>query len=276
MLKKSVYENIKTGLQTGVYKNVRLVKKHEGGEREVLIPYARIGKTEEALSRIEYIKLQCDRKLSPGTYVIECRTGNTRGSLQDEFEVIIKPPILLPVKEDNPIIDKTEEQETMQNIELQDYIKLLEENANLKADNKLLQMQLDMLKDFKDIVGKAQNTLNDPQPSSTSDKIINALSDNIPVIAGIFSEFMDQRKKHLELKERELNIKQGIKPMTSKPKKINPDDVVRELQHLYETDADAFEAALDELEEKNPNLYEYCCNALGIEEDEEDEVGEDE
>jgi hypothetical protein len=53
-------------------------------------------------------------------------------------------------------------------------------------------------------------------------------------------------------------------PLQNRKEKINPDDVVRDLEELYNTDINAFNEALDKLEEANPNLYEYCCNALDI------------
>lgn len=286
-MKRSVYEAIKTGLQNGVYKGVRLIRWHEGGDRDVLIPFSKIGSTEQAISRLEHIKLQLDRKLEPGTYLVECRSGNTQSSLIDTFEVIIKAPVMVPMKTTEPktdqeqdeIIDKTEDQESMPQIEYEDWLQLVRDNEKLKAENSLLLTQLSMYE--KGQMGNAP--LNDPAPKTTTEKILSGLNDNLPTIIGVFNEFMDQRKKGLELKERELDLKEGkkrIMPSKKQVQKINPDDVVRDLQNLRMTDPDSFEDALDALEEKNPALFEYCCNALGIElyddEDLQEEEGEEE
>lgn len=271
MLKRSVYETIKKGLVDGIYKSVRLVKLLPNGDRQTMIPFTMQG---SSIARLEHIKLQLDKKLSAGTYIIECRTGNNNTTHIDGYEVIIKEPVTLSLNSEgktDPVIDATQDQENMQQIELEDYLKIVRENADLKAQVKVLEMQQEFYKEFiaplKNGVG-----LSDNEPRTTTDKILNTLSENIPVIASIFDKVLSQKDKSLELKERELNIKQGIKtkPVKAMNQKLNPDDVVNELEELYYKDQELFNKALDQLSIENPELYEYACTELGIEDDNEE------
>jgi len=275
MLKKSIYDTIKQGFRNGIYKSIRLIRINEEGKRETVLPFSKMGELKYSFDRLDHIKLQIDKKLPPGKYLIECNTGHGISNLKDSFEVIIKEPLLISEgniienKLQENIIDKTEDQEQMHNIDFEDYLQLIKECEKLKAQNALLLTQLEMTNKMQGV-----NNLSDSEPKTITEKVFKSLDDNLPMVLNIFDKFITQRDKQLELKEKELNIKSGHRTM-SKKTKVNPDKVVKELEALYDKDENLFNKALDELEDKDPNLYQYCCNALGIEDNEEMEIETD-
>jgi hypothetical protein len=266
MLRSSVYNSIKKGFNDGVYNSISLIKVNKEGQRETIIPHNK-GKI-NGVARLDHIKHSIDRNLGAGSYVIECRTGPTSQSVHDRFNVEIKEPVLIPVKTDQGlqenIIDATNQQETMQNIELEDYLKLVRENADLKAQIKVLEMKDEL---YKELIQPFKNQGLNDGPQSISDRIFNSLSDQLPSIINIAEQFFNQRNKQIELKEKELNFKQGIKNKTTMPSN-NPDQVVKRLEHLYYNDPIQFDNELDEMQNKDPELYSYVCEKLQLIEDE--------
>jgi hypothetical protein len=268
MLTKKVYDTIKQGLTQGVYKNVRLIKKNENGTSEVLITWAQVGKPDESLRRFEHIILLINKKLGAGNYVIECRTGEGRYSIKDSFEVTKKEPVQIQIvggekKEGlkDETIDKTLEQETMQQIDWDDYVKLIKEVEALKAEKAVLILQLEMANKVP------VQPLNDG-PKTTLDKVLSSLNDHIPTALSIVDKIISQRDKQLEIERQKLDMKQS-KPTPLK-NKFMTEQLVQELEGLYETDEEKFNQVLDELEQKDKKLYNTVCERLGLFEDTED------
>jgi hypothetical protein len=269
MLKKSIQDAIFKGIEKGIYKSVALVKVNEKGERIFLLTHSKNPK-----ERFEHIKIQLEKKLGPGVYSIECNTGNYRSSFKDCFEVIIKEPVLISLNnqnKDSEIIDETQNQETMNEINFEDYINLIKDKERLTAQNALLLTQLEIEQKKNGNV-----SLNDSSGGTIGEKVINSLSENIPMVLSIFDKWMAQRDKDLELRERALNDKTGNKMIQ---KKINgnhfsKENLISHLEDLYLNNPEEFEKSLDKIQQTDPDLYNYCLQSLGLEETEEEEETE--
>lgn len=274
-MSRNVFNSIKAGIDKGIYTTVRLVKM-DGSERSVLLPYTKNGGTKEAvLSRMEQIRHQLEKKLDPGEYVIEARMGNTPNSLFDKFPFTVKAPVMLTVQEKknntDEVIDKTNEQETMNDISMEDYIDLVRENEKLKADVKFLQLRLELM----------DNEYKSKPPALAENgvggTIMKVLEDNLPTAINIFDKYMQQRDRSMDLKEKELNLADSGQVKSSKKKVVNGKE--RQLivmQKLYEQDEDSFNKKMDELEQSDPETYDYICVKMDLvnEEGEEEEEQE--
>lgn len=266
MSKRAIYNLIKEGIESGIYKSVRLSKYNDNGEKETLMPFSKTSKVQDALSRLEHIKLQLDRKLPPGEYIIEAKTGHLNSSLTDSFAVTIKTPVTIAVSEnknnDEKIIDAINDQETMRDFDFDEYKDLIQENANLKAKIYGLELKIQILED-----NLKNKPLND---APIGNSFVKAIEEHIPSVVHIIDKFMEMTDNKIKLRNRELDLSEN--GGTFKRKKIinNQDKILAKMEDLYENDPDSFELTLDELEKKDPKLYSFICEKMNLEEEEEE------
>jgi hypothetical protein len=271
---KKYLSQISDAIENGIYKSVRLVKTDPvTREKIILIPFSKITEPEKGVARLKHIRHQIEKVLEPGDYIIECRTGALASSLVDMFPIKIPARYVpAPVQQgenqsstaiQESIEDKTFEQETMQNIDFDDYVALIKEVEKLKAEKALLMTQLEMM--------QRQPQLSEPA-ATAGDKAIQALADHAPSILGIFQQFMNQRDEQIKLERDKMrgSNSRGFKKKVE-TRKPTREEILYEMAALQERDPDSFDATLDEMEEQDPELYEYICENLQIEfEDDED------
>jgi hypothetical protein len=271
---KKMIANVRKGLENEIYKSVRLVKSHVPEEERILIPYSKITDPSKAKARIDHIVYQIENVLGPGEYIIECRTGNNPGSMVDAFPIKIRErPVYTPPQAGEStavqerIEDKTFEQEDMANFDFEDYVRLIKENEMLKAKVSLLMTQLEL--------EQTKPQLNDAVPS-IGEKAFQALADNVPTILTIFDKYFQQRDRHMDIEEKKLNGRNGFKKKvrTNVVEEVEPsrEQKLEFMEELEESDPVAFDATMDEMQEKDPELYAYICKEMDlVDEDEEEE-----
>jgi hypothetical protein len=275
-MNKRLYDILKGGIERGIYTCICLIRT-TGGVREIVIPNNRIGEG-RTVERLNYIKYQCEKNLPTGTYQIECKTGIRKSSLTEKFDFEIKPHATITVTtEKKPdgtvqeqIVDKTLDQETMNQIDLDEYIKLVKECEHLRAQNAVLMTQMEMMK-----ANPAQG-LSDAQAPANGvlGAVMKTLDDNLPTALSILDKFMEQRDKANDLKERELDLAEsGV--VTKKIKKVAPvldrNKILYKMQQLQQSDPGAFEATLNDFELKDPATYEYLCDQMNLWDEDEGE-----
>lgn len=282
MLSNKIYKTIKEGIQNGTYKRIRIVRILENSEREILITYNGYvrGGEESTVKRLDYIKNQIDRILPPGNYVIECATTpNGNSGIVDSFK-IIKSPVTIPIvqaKENNNnenIEDHTTTQEPMAEFDLDEYKDLLRQISKLESIVEVQKLQIEHLKEQL-----AKAPLNDQGQGSG---VMKMIEEHAPVALGILDKFLSQRDKAMDLKDRELALAENGHTSNGhghKKKKFirqveqqkSKEEILQDMQDLSASDPAAFEATLDDMEKKNPALYDYICNEMDLFDDGSDE-----
>jgi hypothetical protein len=288
MLSKRTYDKIRKGLEVKVWNVFRLVKK-EGDEDKVIMNWGDVrGKVEDKIKRLNYMREKIDRDLPEGNYEIQCRASNARLAVIESFPVEIKGKSTetLPVKDNTE--DKTNEQETMYQFDLDEYKKLVNENAQLKAINRVLEDERDMYKNI--VMGKSSLKvagLNDgptPVEKSTAEVVMQGLSETLSPLAELAAKYMETQQQRIALEEKKIQLGMVKKSPT---KKLNPNNMtVRKIAtesledriaRLLEEDPIQADIELDELEANDPDEYDRICEVLGLfGEDEEEEFEEEE
>lgn len=275
-MNKKTYDTIKSCVDSGVYKMVRLIKPNGKKEPDIIVPYNKVsGNTASgAIERLNYIRLKLDQ-LPPGIYIIQCRVSHTNSNIQDTYtvEVMEKKVTTYHVE------DKTEEQETdMEQISLQDHIDLIKENATLAAMNQLLTQDRDYWKKRHDEL--AAKPLGDspgmPGVKSPWEMGFEALGDSLPPIIGILDKFLNLQEQKYSLDTLKLNKKVNPKPTIQKSTRNLQQEAEVLFKQLDPLDENALNTELDALQVKDPKLYDLVCGMLGILEDDGDEEQEDE
>lgn len=277
--KRKKYDAIRNGIDSGVYKCVRLIQIKDG-ERIVLLPFNSLSMPGELEKRMAHIRQMLEKELAPGTYLVECRNSHNKNGHVNKFEFVIEEPKILKLNPSTGAVERNQEgepinAEIMESISLREFLDIMQENSDLKAENDFLKKQLEMAL-------QNQTALSDPTPVKTGwDRVFDVLGDNSATLLGLADKFMQQRDKRLELDERMLSSGVANKKNNHTPKVIKRTQEtmaeqlykkkLQELAHLYDTDPDQADAIMDELEETNPELYQMLCADLGIDGEEEEE-----
>jgi len=197
LTKNKAFDNAKQGINKGIYKTVRLVKKSDEEPDQVLVHYSKIN-GEEALKRLEYIRQKVDRDLQSGIYEIQCKINFQKSGLVDSFPFEIKERQTLQLTTKEP---ETLEAEIMNNhIDFDDYVKLIKEVEGLKAQNALLQVERDYYKKLSE-QPKEVVPLNDEQPKTLADKAFATLETALPPLVGLAEKFFELRERQIALAE---------------------------------------------------------------------------
>lgn len=290
MLSNKTYRIIKDGILNGTYKRIRLVRITENLEREILITfngYVRGGE-ESSVKRLDYIKNQLDRILLPGHYVIECSTTpNGNSGLVDSFK-IIKSPVTIPIINENSnngssenIENHTNNQESMTDFDIEEYKDLLQQLSKAQVTIEVQKLQISHLQEQL-----AKAPLNDQGSGSG---VMKMIEEHAPVVLSIFDKFLSQRDTAMSLKNRELTLAENghalnghsrngqKKKFTKMPtQQKSKEEILQEMISLQETNPHSFDATMDEMENKDIELYDYICNEMGLFEDDslQDQEGE--
>lgn len=279
---RSAIQKAKQGIDARVYKTLRLVKIDPDSEYLVLIGFNKVGENfqQEAYDKLKHIELIIKQyKLEPGTYQIQCRSSHTRGGLVDSFDFII-PKKNLPVPEGAE--DYTQQQEEMagHEIDFDDYVKLIKENAALKALNEMLVVERDHYKKLAANPVALQDAAPVEPEKTGTDRLLDALGTLAPGLMALGEKFMEQRDRTISLEEQRLQkaivkkkpaprMRQQQQPVAEDNQEL--EQLVERLSALMNEDEDAFNDELDELEQNDPEMYQAVCEAMELEEHEEEE-----
>lgn len=274
MSRQRIYKQIKSGLEKGIYKTVRLVR-IENGNREVILPFS--GAKGNAKDRFEHLVHQLEKSLPVGLYEIEAKAGFTPSSIIDSFKIELKNPVTISIDQG---LEK-KDPETMRDsfIDVDDYKDLLKEISDYKSLCEVQKMKIQFLE--SQLKNNAPVTPLAESPSIAGG-IFKALEDHLPTALNVLDTFLKQRDRGLNIKERELTLNEngGGKRLKikrkSKPQEeeLDREAILEQMQGLSESDPDSFEATLDEMEEKNPELYDFICDKMDLMEEEEEEGNE--
>ncbi len=279
MLTSRQYKTIKQAITEGTYKRIRLVRTGENGEREHLTTYNGFikGGEGQAIKRLDYIKHQLDKILPSGDYVIEATTTPTgNGGIVDSFKVK-KLPVTIPIasgSSSGPIEDHTNDQENMSEFDIDEFKDLLRQISKLESIVEVQKLKIEYLEHQL-----KEKPLND-SPSGLN-TAIEIAKEHLPSVVGIFDEFLKQGKKRNELKDRELTLAENGHSKNGKKKKVmsnikrekTREEILSEMEELYDSDEESFNATLADMEEKNPDLHEFICGEM-FEDGEEDQEQE--
>jgi hypothetical protein len=247
------------------------------GTTDPLVPFSKVSGPDEALNRLSHIEMKIKQGLTPGEYQIQARAGHTRGSLTDsfDFEVSDSLPILIKPGEEKP----EDPMSLNYSFDLEEYKDLLKENARLTAERKMMDMEVEF---WKKKAMEAPANLADQQPEKTTwDYIAKVMEDIGPGLIGMGSQYMEQRDREITLQENAAKSKaQPQKKLAaSRMAKKTFNEVleikVNRLTGLEQTNPEAFEAELDKLEQDDARMYAAVCEAMGIEEYDEEDLEED-
>lgn len=286
MIAKGTWNKIEGGLNSGIYKMVRLVRILSDGTQQVIVPYNKESEPAKAPEKLKFIKHKI-QDLPVGTYEVQARVSFVKGSFEDKFRFTIDPHRPIPIGEGNNDDDQepiaTQQIMNGSEIDLDDYIKVIKENAQLSARVDMLEVERDHWKNLYRSGGSEKKTLSDAPPEkSVAELAFATLSEALPGLIGLGDKFMSQRDKSLEIEEKRLSMGEAP-PQQQNGKKVA---IKKPQQHTMQSIADMYDKMLDEdpvranleldkIQEENPKLYEYLCEELDLDGDDEEEEEED-
>lgn len=275
MTKRQAYDKVKQGLEADIYRAIRLVKKCEDGKKEILFSFNKNIDSKDAAKKFEYIKFQLDNNLPVGVYEIQCKNAHTVGALVDCFPVEVKEKKQLQIEHKSQLPEKDStietEPEVMESIDFEDYVKLIKENAELRAQIKVIEMDRDF---YKKLFEAKPATLADGSPipveKTAAERGFEALENLAPPLMNLGEKLLNMYERRMNLQEQQLNDTtkntkrlNGKKPMNDNHFEVQ---LIR-METLYNANPDKFEEEMDRIEDEEPELYEYLCTEMGIEEE---------
>jgi hypothetical protein len=282
MLNRKQYRIIKDGITDGTYKRIRLVRIKDNEEREMLTTFNGYikGGEENAVKRLDYIKHQLEKVLPAGSYVIEATTTPTgNGGIVDSFKVN-KLPVNVPIDNGTALQERIEDhrntQENMPEFDIDEFKDLLQKISNLEVTVQVQKLQIQAL-----TAELANRPLNDSAGSSTINSVMKLAEEHLPSVVGIFDTFLKQKEESNKLKDRELTLQENGNRVNGKFKKkkmIAPEksqkskeEILSEMEDLYDQDEASFNATLADMEEKDPELAAYINEQMFDDSEEEEE-----
>jgi hypothetical protein len=270
---RDVIQKIRIGIDSGIYKCVRLSMKKgkNSNDVDVIVPFNLPNDPHGVEERLKYIIHKLDQVVEPGHYEITCASSFGRNAAKDFFPVTVlkREKLKIIPQNDKDNSETILNAEAMSEISLDEYIAVIKENAELKAQNTAL---LNQISDLQDELTK--QPLSDPSAmaqNSTGDRILTSFDNALPTIANLIGKHYEQKDRLIGLKEKQLS--QGKVSVKNKNvileqrKKWN--ELADHLDELFEQNQDAFNNEMDSIQQSDPKLYDFLCNKLGIEEDDE-------
>lgn len=270
-----IYYDIKKNIDQGIFKMVRLVQKTEGQRLpSVIIEYNPVAGEHKttATHKLNQIRDKCNKFLPDGIYTLQCRTSTSNKTAIEEYEIIIQKQGVI---KHNDVEDKTNEQ--VEQISLDQYIELVNENTALKIVNAELRAELLFIEKYK--VGRVP-TLADgspvPEKKDGNEILADVLSQALPSVMNLMGQHMEYKHKALELQDRNPEKKKGMKKILTKKEPTFEQEAQEEAAYMAKLDDAAFDKEMDLLEADDPELYDRVCEILGVEEEEEEDDQQEE
>jgi len=281
-MNSKTYHDIRKAIEAGTYKLVRLVEVTEKGN-SIVIPYNGVGRSETggqqqaALDRLEFIRMKCTKALKPGNYIVECRISNQNKNIVEHYEVLIEGVTVI-----NNTIDKTNEQVTDMNIDYYEHIKLIQENAELKAQITQLQFENSWIKEH----GVKVATLSDGSPvpavKDGNQMLADVFSETLPALVNMGDRMFGIKERQLDIEEKKLSSgmikktsnKNGMQKITRKKEPTFEEIAQEEASYMEQLNPEEFDKEMDILQEEDPELYDRVCEILEIDFEEEEDQEE--
>ncbi len=226
MLPQKLYTRLKNDLNTGVYKTLRLVKKVPDKPDEVLAGFNRTSDLEAALVRLEHFKRLLNGEIGEGLYEIHAKS--TISGLIEKFPVQVhgknKNPELEHRSGLETIISSSEQFEDSEFMDIEEFKRMLRQNADLEAKVAVLTIERDWYKKMSD--GRESQALSD-KSEGWKDKLADLGKDAVPGFINLMDNLITMRKEQYQAKqtERDGKVQLKNKPVT----KIDPDKRTKDL-----------------------------------------------
>lgn len=288
------WNKIKNNFDSEIYRYVRVVKIQEGKPDEIVIPFNKVSSNKKnSLERFNYVRMKCE-DLPPGQYQVQCRLAQGNHGIQDNYNLEVKEKKTLVFNSNGRIEDKTKEQQhDMVNDEyLEKYMESVKANSELSAMNQILEYERDMYKKlYNELLAKGTPGLSDSgeDKKSNGDKWMESIKEVLTGMFPLAEKLVEQRDKSLDIQLKKFDLmndrnkKPAVKKITKRTRDLQGEAELLsdELCDVYEQDGeDEYNSRLDDLEEKDPALYELVIAILepeeeGEETDEDSEEGEE-
>lgn len=267
---RDVVKHLTNCINQHVYKSIRLV---DGDGTTNLTSFNRSGKgaeeqrkncIEKLDSIISFVKIRGE----VGRFYIDCRNfyaQKTKADLVPINVVECKPKELTGENNKEEIIDLTAQQE-MEQIELKDYLKIVEEKERYRAEAAVLATENEILKKQLALYGDSGMGLGQaPTPVNTaSDRLLTFAQEALPSVVALLDKYLGQREQMIEMKKAQMS--DAPRPQNNNAKYTIWNNRAVSIANLMNSNQEAADRMLDDIQEKNPEMYKYICEKLGIEE----------
>lgn len=270
---KKAFDKVKKGIEDGIYRTVRLVQIDTEGERKVIVPYSKL-KLPEALERMKYIQNKVNSHgLTPGNYTLEAKSDFRTSGMTDSFDFVIAPKIIHIPSDLSDAGEKTVTPlitESMSEMDMEELKQLYKENADLRAEVKFYRAELERVEGEL----RSKQGLSDAAPQVHP--VLSAVKEFAPGILALADKYFENQDRKLTLAENAQ--KNGFKKVAKRKepgvwKGLTYQQLLSELDNL---DDDQLEIELEEIQEKDPDLYAQVYPEFYEEEGEEQQQGEEE
>jgi hypothetical protein len=271
-----VLDRLEPIIQQKNYRYFKLVDENE----TVIVPTKKTATKDNVLyfKHWNFIKYKLLNELPVGNYIIQCFYDTSMKSFTNYN--ICKAHMgvrKMEVQQTEKLSDYT----TMGgNIDIEEYKKLLIQNAQLLAENTILGIEN---KAYKSKIEELQSQVDEAEPvkeNSLGDNIQNGMSAIAPLIPA-FEKWLSQRDRALDIQEKKLSGQKRLYPI-SKIKRTQPqqqqpktqqqqaeptyEEIVSYFSALLEQDEDRANAELDEVQKTNQEFYNRLVIDLDLEE----------
>ena len=272
-----VLEKLEPIIQQKNYRYFRLLDENEN----VIVPTKKTATKDNTLyfKHWNFIKYKIVNELPIGNYTVQCFYDTSMKAFTNyDICKAHTGQRKMEVQQAEKLSDYT----TMGgNIDIEEYKKLLIQNAQLLAENTILTIET---KAYKAKIEELQNSLDEAGPvkeSGLGDNIQNGMNAIAPLIPA-FEKWLSQRDRALDIQEKKLSgqkrlysVKKIQRPQPQQQREQQPqqeqreptyEEIVSYFSALLEQDEDRANAELDEVQKTNQEFYNKLVVDLDLEE----------
>jgi hypothetical protein len=265
---------LKTLAKSGGYKMASL----EDSQGKRMLPFNRLNvRLDTQFSNIDQ-KLR--NELTPdGVYYVVLATSIAAAKNPDRYPVSKGKltPDQVQNAQNTPIVIHTPVSKSEEMLSMGAALEYIQENANLKAQNAILQARVSELElQLEEFEGMEEGDKEQPGWEKF-------LQEQGPVFLGLADKFLEQRERKISLEEKKFaqqpKVPEGYKKMTKSTgsqMKVGSREHLDLIEKLYNEDKEEeMNTELDKLEAANVDLYNKVITALGLVDEEEEEEEEE-
>ena len=270
-----VLDRLEPIIQQKNYRYFRLLDENEN----VIVPTKKTATKDNTLyfKHWQFIKYKVIHELPIGNYTIQCFYDTSMKAFTNyEICKAHTGQRKMEVQQTEKLSDYT----TMGgNIDIEEYKKLLIQNAQLLAQNTILDITC---KSYKSKIEELQNQIDEAEPikeKGLGDNIQNGMNAIAPLIPA-FEKWLSQRDRAMDIQEKKLSGQKKLYPV-KKISRTQPqqqpqaqaqqreptyEEIVNYFSALLEQDEDRANAELDEVQKTNQDYYNKLVIDLDLEE----------
>ena len=270
-----VLDRLEPIIQQKNYRYFRLLDENEN----VIVPTKKTATKDNTLyfKHWQFIKYKVIHELPIGNYTIQCFYDTSMKAFTNyEICKAHTGQRKMEVQQTEKLSDYT----TMGgNIDIEEYKKLLIQNAQLLAQNTILDITS---KSYKSKIEELQNQIDEAEPikeKGLGDNIQNGMNAIAPLIPA-FEKWLSQRDRAMDIQEKKLSGQKKLYPV-KKISRTQPqqqpqaqaqqreptyEEIVNYFSALLEQDEDRANAELDEVQKTNQDYYNKLVIDLDLEE----------